>query len=149
VSAALVMFASLVATASAQPAPGLQYLFNACTDDPTKAGGITDASGNDINGTVIDPSFAELTQGPAGNNNAHHLDGVNAADESAGIGITTGVQVDNPNINIFNGPYTCMFWVNRDRGSGEDMIFGSPKPNAPGAGSADPGSLHMGFRGNQ
>src|SRR5438270_1904854 len=93
VSAALVVFAGVVSTAAAQPTPGLQYIFDASVDDPTKAGGITDVSGNGFNGTVIDPSFAELVTGPAGNNNAIHLDGINGADETIGSGINTGVQV--------------------------------------------------------
>ena len=39
-----------------------------------------------------------------------------------------------------------MAWCNLDD-FGEHMVFGSPKPKAPGSGSDDAGALHLGFRG--
>jgi hypothetical protein len=68
-------------------------------------------------------------------------------DETDGSGINTGTQTDNADLNIFNGPYTVMAWVNLDDQSGDHMVFGTPPPNAPGSGNASAGSLHLGFRG--
>jgi hypothetical protein len=144
--AALVVLASVVSTAPAQPTPGLQYTFVQGVDDPTMPNGIKDQSGNGHNGTVINANLAELVAGPAGNMNAIHIDYGNFADETDGSGINTGTLVDNADLNIFNGPYTCMAWCNLDD-FGEHMVFGTPKPNAPGSGSVDAGSLHLGFRG--
>jgi hypothetical protein len=144
---ALVVLASVVSIATAQPTPGLQYTFVQGGDDLTKAGGINDVSGHGHNGTVINSGLAELVAGPAGNMNAIHIDNVNGPDETDGSGINTGTPTDNPDLNIFNGPYTVMAWVNLDDLTGDHMVFGTPPPNAPGSGNASAGSLHLGFRG--
>src|SRR5262249_50459066 len=150
--AALALLAGMISTAPAQPpSPGLQYLFVPGTDDPTMPGGIKDQSGNGHNGTVINSAFAELGMiaGPSGNNmNTIHIDVANTADETDGSGINTGVLNNDPTINIFDGPYTLMAWCNLDDLTGDHMVFGSPKPKAPGAGSDDAGALHLGFRGS-
>jgi hypothetical protein len=146
--AALVVFAGAVSTATAQaPTPGLQYTFLQGTDDPTMPGGIHDQSGNNHHGTVINSAYAEMVAGPSGNMNGIHLDAVNTPDETDGSGINTGTMNNNADLNVFNGPYTVMAWCNLDD-FGEHMVFGSPKPKAPGAGSDDAGSLHLGFRGS-
>jgi len=146
--AALVVLAGVVTTATAQPpTPGLQYTFVQGTDDLTTPGGIHDQSPNGHNGTVINSAYAEFVAGPAGNMNAIHIDAVNTPDETDGSGINTGVMNNDPTINIFDGPYTLTAWCNLDD-FGEHMVFGSPKPNAPGSGSADAGALHLGFRGS-
>jgi hypothetical protein len=148
--AALVVVASMVANAAAQaPTPGLQYTFVQGVDDLNKAGGITDASGNGHNGTVIDSAYAEFATGPAGNMNAIHIDPFNYPDETDGSGINTNTMTDDPTLNIFNGPYTCMAWVNLDDQTADHMVFGTPPPNAPGATSTLAGSLHLGFRNKQ
>jgi hypothetical protein len=144
--AALVVLAGVVSTATAQP--GLQYTFVQGTDDLTKAGGINDVSGHGHNGTVINAAYAAFTTGPAGNMNAIHIDPVNMPDETDGSGINTGTKTDNADLNIFNGPYTVMAWVNLDDQTGDHMVFGTPPPNPPGA-SANTGSLHLGFRNKQ
>jgi hypothetical protein len=151
--AALAMLAGVVSTAPAQPPPpGLQYLFVAGTDDPTKPGGIADASGNGHNGTVITATDAEIGMiaGPSGNNmNNIHIDYDPEPDETSGSGINTGVMNNDPTINIFDGPYTVMAWVNLDDETPniDHMVFGSPLPNAPGSGEPRAGALHLGFRG--
>jgi hypothetical protein len=140
--------AGAVSTALAQPTPGLQYTFVQGTDDLTKAGGIHDQSGNNHNGTVIDDAFAEFTTGPSGKMNAIHIDfdGGGFPDETDGSGINTNTLNNDPTLNIFNGPYTCMAWVNLDDFNGDHMVFGSPNVKAPGANSASTGNLHLGFR---
>jgi hypothetical protein len=143
-----VVLASVVSTATAQPTPGLQYTFVQGVDSLSKPGGINDVSGHGHNGTVIDSSLAELVAGPSGKMNAIHIDNDNEPDETAGSGINTGTRTDNLDLNIFNGPYTVMAWVNLDDQSGDHMVFGTPPPNAPGAG-ANSGSLHLGFRNSQ
>jgi hypothetical protein len=146
--AALALVAGVVSTALAQ-SPGLQYTFVQGTDDLTKAGGIHDQSGNNHHGTVIDSAYAEFTKGPAGNPNAIHIDNVNFSDETDGSGINTNTMNNNADLNIFNGPYTVMAWVNLDDQSGDHMVFGSPNINAPGANSPSTGCLHLGFRNAQ
>jgi hypothetical protein len=143
--AVVVVLASAVSTATAQT-PGLQYTFVQGVDKLNTAGGINDVSGHGHNGTVIDSTFAEFVAGPSGNMNAIHIDSDNEPDETAGSGINTGTTVDNPDLNIFNGPYTVMAWCNLDD-FGEHMVFGTPQPKAPGAGNDSAGSLHLGFRG--
>src|SRR5438105_5053421 len=145
--AAVVVLASAVSTATAQT-PGLQYTFVQGTDNLNTPGGINDVSGHGHNGTVIDSSFAQFVAGPSGNMNAIHIDNDNESDETAGSGINTGTTTDNPDLNIFNGPYTVMAWVNLDDQGGDHMVFGTPPPNPPGA-SANTGSLHLGFRNMQ
>jgi hypothetical protein len=140
--AALAVLASVVSTATAQPAPGLQYTFVQGVDDPTMPNGINDVSGHGHNGTVIDSTLAEMVPGPAGKMNAIHLDGVNGPDETQGSGINTGIPVDSADLNIWLGPFTTMAWVNLDD-FGERMVFGTPKPHPSGT-----GSLHIGFRGS-
>jgi hypothetical protein len=82
--------------------------------------------------------------------NAIHIDYDAGAfdDESDGSGINTGTLTDHPDLNIFNGPYTCMAWVNLDdlTAAPDHMVFGSTRPNAPGATSPSAGELHLGFR---
>ena len=147
--AALAMVACVVSTATAQPPPGLQYTFVMGVDDLTKAGGINDVSGHAHNGTVINSGYAEFAAGPSGKMNAIHIDPVNTADETDGSGINTGTKTDNADLNIFNGPYTVMAWINLDDQTGDHMVFGTPPPNAPGANSASTGALHLGFRNKQ
>jgi hypothetical protein len=144
--AALVLMASVVSNARAQL--GLQYKFVQGVDSLTAAGGIHDLSGNGHHGTVIDSGFAEFTMGPAGNMNAIHIDNFNFPDETDGSGINTNTLTNHADLNIFNGPYTVMAWVNLDDFSGDHMVFGTPPPNPPGA-SANTGSLHLGFRNHQ
>lgn len=145
--AALLVLGCVVSTAVAQP--GLQYTFVQGTDDLNKLGGITDVSGHGHNGTVIDATTATFVPGPSGKMNAIHFDKVDdQTTETAGSGINTGTLTDNPDLNIFNGPYTCMAWVNLDAETGDQMVFGTPPPNPPGA-SANTGSLHLGFRNMQ
>jgi hypothetical protein len=151
--AALVIVASMVSNAAAQPpTPGLQYVFDASVDNLNKAGGITDVSGNGHNGTVIDPAYAYFDMGPSGKMNAIHIldDGdIDPNDDTDGAGINTNAMTNDPTLNIFNGPYTCMAWVNLDdlTTNRDHMVFGTAPPNAPGATSANAGSLHLGFRG--
>jgi Concanavalin A-like lectin/glucanases superfamily len=145
--AALVLLATVVSTALADL--GLQYTFVQGVDDLTKAGGINDQSGKGHNGTVINSGFAEFAAGPSGKMNAIHIDNVNTPDETDGSGVNTGTKTDNADLNIFNGPYTVMAWVNLDDQTGDHMVFGTPPPNAPGANSANTGSLHLGFRNKQ
>jgi Concanavalin A-like lectin/glucanases superfamily len=141
--AALAVLAGMVSTATAQaPTPGLQYTFVQGVDDPTMPGGIHDQSGNGHDGTVINSAFAEMVAGPSGNMNAIHIDLANTPDETDGSGINTGTMVDNADVNIFQGPYTAMAWVNLDDQNGDHMVFGTPPPISGGA-----GSLHLGFRG--
>jgi Concanavalin A-like lectin/glucanases superfamily len=148
--AVLVVLASMVSNAPAQPPPpGLQYTFDPAHDDPTVSGGIKDQSGNGHDGTVINSNVAELVAGPSGNMNGLHIDYANFADETDGSGINTGTKVDNTDVNIFLGPFTAMAWCNLDDFNGDHMVFGTPRPMAPGAGSNDAGALHMGFRGSQ
>ena len=144
--AALVVLAGVVSNASAQL--GLQYKFVQGVDDLAAPGGIHDLSGNGHNGTVINSNLAEFTTGPAGNNNAIHIDNANGPDETDGSGINTGTLTNHPDLNIFNGPYTVMAWVNLDDQTGDHMVFGTPPPMPPGA-SANTGSLHLGFRNHQ
>jgi hypothetical protein len=147
--AALVVVASVVSNAAAQPpTPALQYVFNPAADSLNKAGGITDVSGNGHNGTVIDSSFAEFATGPSGNNNAIHIDydGGAFSDDTDGSGINTNALTNDPTLGIWTGPYTVMAWVNLDDQNGDHMVFGSDNPNAPGATNADSGSLYLGFR---
>jgi hypothetical protein len=145
--AALVIVASMVSNAAAQPpTPGLQYVFNSAVDNLNTQGGITDVSGNGHNGTVIDSAFAEFATGPSGNNNAIHIDNYNYTDDTDGSGINTNALTNDPTLNIFNGPYTCMAWVNLDDQINDHMVFGTNPPSAPGAGSQVSGSLHLGFR---
>jgi hypothetical protein len=145
--AGLVVLASVVSTATAQT-PGLQYTFVQGVDNLNTPGGINDVSGHGHNGTVIDSNLAQFIAGPAGNMNAIHIDNDNEPDETAGSGINTGTTTDNPDLNIFNGPYTVMAWVNLDDQGGDHMVFGTPPPNAV-AGSPSSGSLHLGFRNHQ
>src|SRR5205823_10705494 len=63
--------------------------------------------------------------------------------------INTNTLTNNPDVNIFDGPYTVMAWVNLDDFSGDHMVFGTPNPNAPGANSPSTRSLHLGFRNHQ
>jgi len=146
--AAFVVLVSVVSNASAQL--GLQYKFVQGVDDLTAPGGIHDLSGSGHHGTVIDSAYAEFTTGPAGNMNAIHIDPDFGAfsDETDGSGINTGTLTNHPDLNIFNGPYTVMAWVNLDDFTGDHMVFGTPPPNPPGA-SANTGSLHLGFRTHQ
>jgi hypothetical protein len=147
--AALFVLASVVSTATAQ-SPGLQYTFVQGVDNLNTTGGINDVSGNGHNGTVIDSAYAEFIAGPSGKMNAIHIDndGGGFSDETDGSGINTGTKTDNPDLNIFNGPYTCMAWVNLDDQTLDHMVFGTPPPNAV-AGSPNTGSLHLGFRNMQ
>ena len=144
--AAFVVLGSMVSNASAQL--GLQYKFIQGVDDLTAPGGIHDLSGNGHHGTVIDSGVAEFTTGPAGNMNAIHIDNFNFADETDGSGINTNTLTNHPDLNIFDGPYTVMAWVNLDDLTGDHMVFGTPPPKPPGA-SANTGSLHLGFRNHQ
>jgi hypothetical protein len=151
--AALALLAGVVSTALAQT-PGLQYTFVQGVDDLTKLNGINDVSGNGHNGTVIDSAFAEFTTGPSGKMNAIHIDfdGGQFPDETDGSGINTGTKTNHPDLNIFNGPYTVMAWVNLDDftgSTGDHMVFGTPNPMAPGANSPSTGTLHLGFRHQQ
>jgi hypothetical protein len=43
--------------------------------------------------------------------NAIHIDQANFADETDGSGINTGTPVDNPDLNIWLGPFTTVAWV--------------------------------------
>jgi hypothetical protein len=128
----------------------LQYKFVQGVDDLNSKGGIHDLSGNGHDGTVIDSAFAQFTAGPAGNMNAIHIDpdGGVFPDETDGSGINTNTPTNHPDLNIFNGPYTVMAWVNLDDQTGDHMVFGTPPPNAPGT-SANAGALHLGFRNKQ
>jgi hypothetical protein len=144
--AALVVLASVVSNASAQL--GLQYKFISGVDDLTVPGGIKDLSGNGHHGTVIDSGLAFFDTGPSGNMNALHIIKVNDPDETIGSGINTNTLTNHSDLNIFDGPYTVMAWVNLDDFIGDRMVFGTPPPNAPGA-SANTGSLHLGFRTRQ
>src|SRR5262249_31881811 len=146
---ALLLLACVVSTATAQPNPGLQYTFVQGTDDLNKLGGINDVSGHGHNGTVIDASTAQFVAGPSGKMNAIYFDFLNDVDETTGSGINTGTKTDNADLNIFNGPYTVMAWVNPDQLASDKMVFGTPPPNADGAGNANAGSLHLGFRNSQ
>jgi concanavalin A-like lectin/glucanase superfamily protein len=136
-------FAVLTGVASTAPADlGLQYTFVQGVDDPTMPNGINDQSGKGHNGTVIDSTLAEFVAGPMGNMNALHIDRANFSDETMGSGINTGTPVDNPDLNIWLGPFTTMAWVNLDDQNGDHMVFGTPPPYSDGR-----GSLHLGFRG--
>lgn len=145
--AALVVLASVVSSASAQL--GLQYKFVQGVDDLTTPGGIHDLSGNGHHGTVINSGVAAFDVGPSGSMNAIHIYVANTPDETDGSGINTNTLTNNPDLNIFNGPYTVMAWVNLDDFNGDHMVFGTPPPNAPGANSPNTGSLHLGFRNHQ
>ena len=128
--AALLVIAGVVSTAAADLQ--LQYTFVQGVDDPTMPNGINDQSGKGHNGTLIDPTLAQLVSGPAGNMNAIHM---NKDDNpNGGSGIDTGT--DTMTLGINPGPFTVMAWVNVDNLSGDNMVFGTPTTPA----------LHLGFR---
>jgi hypothetical protein len=138
--AALVVFASMVSTAAGQiPAPVLWYKFDPSVDtlDP---GGIHDSSPNGYNGTVVTPAEATLAQpGHAAGANAIHLvkDDNIVFGSSWGSGIATFQTVDTLGVGVKD--YTAMAWVNVDKLSGDNMVFGEASGN----------SLHLGFRDTQ
>jgi hypothetical protein len=132
--------------------PTVQYTFEpngSPADDLTSTGGIHNrGSGKSHDGTEIDKGmFSQFVPGPSGKMNAIHLGGEDGPNSSTGTGIVTNTTTGDPDLNIQNGPFTVMAWVNRDGISGDNMVFGTgfgdPKDN-PNAGGD--GSLHLGFR---
>ena len=138
--AALVVLASMVSTAAGQiPAPVLWYKFDPAADT-LDAGGIHDSSANGYNGTVVTPADATLGQpGHAAGANAIHLvkDDNIVFGISWGSGIATFQTVDTLGVGVKD--YTAMAWVNVDKLSGDNMVFGEAAGN----------SLHLGFRDTQ
>jgi hypothetical protein len=138
--APLLIFASMVSTAAAQiPAPELWYKFDPAVDtlDP---GGIHDSSPSGYNGTVVTPADVTLGQpGHTAGANAIHLvkDDTLVFGQTWGSGIATFQTVDALGVGVKD--YTAMAWVNVDKLSGDNMVFGEASGN----------SLHLGFRDTQ
>jgi hypothetical protein len=140
--AALLVLASAVSIASAQPKPTLEYIFNPTTDSLSKAGGIQDHSGNKFNGT-------ELSGGTETSFVAGHLPGTtavmflgdddpNASMGEPGVGTLIDTGTLTSDVGLDNQSFTVMAWVNRTCYKEDNMVFGS------GAGSGS--YLHLGFR---
>ena len=104
--AALVVLASVVSMAAAQPKPTLEYVFNSSTDSLSKPGGVMDHSGNkydgsdELSGTEASfvpghtPLNASVSQGTAvlflGDDDPNGTD----AEPGTGTGIDTGIDTD-------------------------------------------------------
>jgi hypothetical protein len=148
-SAALVVLASAVSIAAAQPKPTLEYIFNPATDSLSKAGGIQDHSGNKYNGTEISggtetsfvsghtPLQSSVAQGTAvlflGDD-----DPASSMATDPGIGTLIDTGIDTGTVGLDNQSFTVMAWINRMCMKEDNMVFGS----GAGAGSY----LHLGFR---
>ena len=134
--AALVVLASAVSMAAAQPKPTLEYVFDPAKDSLSKSGGIIDHSGNKYNGTELSGGLeSSFVQGHLSTTFAVSLLGDD--DTSAGgTGIDTGI--DTATVGIDGGAFTVVAWINRASYKQDNMVFGTTNNNAP--------DLHLGFR---
>jgi hypothetical protein len=135
--AALLVLASVVSIAAAQPKPTLEYSFDPTKDSLSKAGGILDHSASKANGTELSGGKeATFVTGHDGTTtNAIYFLGDPSTD-TGGTGIDTGT--DTATVGIDGGAFTVMAWVNRANFKQDNMVFGT---NLNGA-----GDLHLGFR---
>jgi hypothetical protein len=138
--AALVVLASAVSMAAAQPKPTLEYVFDSTKDSLSKAGGILDHSGNKYNGTEISlGAESSFVQGHLSTTTAVSLMGDDDAD-TGGTGIDTGI--DTATVGIDGGPFTVVAWINRATFKQDNMVFGTSNST----GSSGKADLHLGFR---
>jgi hypothetical protein len=138
--AALVVLASVVSIAAAQPKPTLEYDFDPAKNSLSKPGGIIDLSGNKFNGTEFsggkETAFVPGHTKPDGTTGfALYLLG-DPDTTSGGTGIDTGT--DTATVGIDDSSFTVMAWVNRANFKQDNMVFGTN-------GNGD-GDLHLGFR---
>ena len=133
--AALMVLASVVSIAAAQPKPTLEYVFSSSTN-LSKIGGITDSSGNKYNGSELSlGTEASIGPGHLSSTFAIHLIG-DEDTSTGGTGIDTGV--DTATVGIDGGPFTVMAWINRSSFKSDNMVFGTMNNGSP--------DLHLGFR---
>jgi hypothetical protein len=141
--AALVVLASVVSIAAAQPKPTLEYVFNSSTDKLNTAGGIMDHSGNNYNGT-------ELSMGTETSFVPGHLstttavlflgdDDPNSTDAEPGVGTGIDTGTDTKTVGLDMQSFTVLAWINRICFKGDEMVFGSD-------GASAGQYLHLGFR---
>jgi hypothetical protein len=139
-STALLLLAVMVSTASADPTEVLVYQFDPASDSLSIAGGITDRSGNNYNGTAISffgqPNSMKIVPGHLSSTFAVQMAG---DDGFPGTGIWTGITAKTA--GIWNGPFTVMAWTNRNNlHAGDQMVFGTTGVETVGS------ALHLGFR---